>query len=207
MTVQAPHGTARLFEEGEFATANGRAKLLAIHPQGPEQSLSAAYPLRLNTGRIRDQWHTMTRTARSPRLMNHRAEPFMDVHPDDADTAGVSDQGLAVLTAAKGEFRARVRVSNAQRRGEVFVPIHWTDCFTQQARSSALIDCITDPLSGQPESKHGAGAGAACYRMAGHPAGRRRCNGVNTLVHQCLLDTYSHAQLPALAACQYSVGE
>ncbi|WP_447042769.1 nitrate reductase [Vreelandella sp. H-I2] len=156
VTVQAPHGTARLFEEGEFATANGRAKLLAIHPQGPEQSLSAAYPLRLNTGRIRDQWHTMTRTARSPRLMNHRAEPFMDVHPDDADTAGVSDQGLAVLTAAKGEYRARVRVSNAQRRGEVFVPIHWTDCFTQQARSSALIDSITDPLSGQPESKHGA---------------------------------------------------
>ncbi|MEL7611028.1 molybdopterin-dependent oxidoreductase [Vreelandella titanicae] len=156
VTKAAPHGTARLFEDGEFATANGRAKLLAIKPQGPEQALSAAYPLRLNTGRIRDQWHTMTRTARSPRLMNHRAEPFMDVHPDDAHTAGVTDQGLAVLTAAKGEFRARVRVSNAQRRGEVFVPIHWTDCFTQQARSSALIDSITDPLSGQPESKHGA---------------------------------------------------
>ncbi|MGO1534475.1 nitrate reductase [Halomonas sp. AOP42-B2-16] len=156
VTKAAPHGTARLFEDGEFATANGRAKLLAIKPQGPEQALSAAYPLRLNTGRIRDQWHTMTRTARSPRLMNHRAEPFMDVHPDDAHTAGVTDQGLAVLTAAKGEFRARVRVSNAQRRGEVFVPIHWTDCFTQQARSSALIDSIIDPLSGQPESKHGA---------------------------------------------------
>ncbi|OWV28870.1 nitrate reductase [Halomonas campaniensis] len=156
VTKAAPHGTARLFEDGEFATENGRAKLLAIHPQGPEQALSAAYPLRLNTGRIRDQWHTMTRTARSPRLMNHRAEPFMDVHPDDAHSAGVTDQGLAVLTAAKGEFRARVRVSNAQRRGEVFVPIHWSDCFTQQARSSALIDSITDPLSGQPESKHGA---------------------------------------------------
>ena len=156
VTQAAPHGTARLFEDGQFATENGRAKLLAIYPQAPEQLLSAAYPLRLNTGRIRDQWHTMTRTARSPRLMNHRAEPFMDVHPDDAHCAGVSDQALAVLTGAKGEFRARVRVSNAQRRGEVFVPIHWTDCFTQQARSSALIDSITDPLSGQPESKHGA---------------------------------------------------
>ncbi|NYS62253.1 nitrate reductase [Vreelandella salicampi] len=156
VTKDAPHGTARLFEDGEFATANGRAKLLAIKPQGPKQALSAAYPLRLNTGRIRDQWHTMTRTARSPRLMNHRAEPFMEVHPEDAHTAGVVDQGLAVLTAAKGEFRARVRVSNAQRQGEVFVPIHWTDCFTRQARSSALIDSITDPSSGQPESKHGA---------------------------------------------------
>ncbi|MCH4811765.1 nitrate reductase [Halomonas neptunia] len=156
VTAQAPKGTARLFEDGKFATANGRAKLVAIQPQGPEQALSTAYPLRLNTGRIRDQWHTMTRTARAPRLMNHRAEPFMDVHPDDAQFAGVVDQGLAVLTAAKGEFRGRVRVSNAQRRGEIFVPIHWTDCFTQQARSSALIDSITDPLSGQPEAKHGA---------------------------------------------------
>lgn len=156
VTARAPKGTARLFENGEFATANGRAKLLVIYPRWPEQALSATYPLRLNTGRIRDQWHTMTRTARAPRLMNHRAEPFMNVHPADAQVAGVVDQGLAVLTAAQGEFCARVRVSNAQRRGEVFVPIHWTDGFTQQARSSALIGSFTDPLSGQPESKHGA---------------------------------------------------
>ncbi|WFE72856.1 nitrate reductase [Halomonas sp. M1] len=161
VTKAAPHGTARLFADGEFATASGRAKLLAIRPQGPEQALSAAYPLRVNTGRIRDQWHTMTRTARSPRLMNHRTEPFIEVHPDDARSAGVVDQELAVLTAAKGEFIGRVRVSNAQRRGDVFVPIHWTDCFTKQARSSALIDSITDPLSGQPEAKHGAVALAA----------------------------------------------
>ncbi|MCL7931004.1 nitrate reductase [Halomonas llamarensis] len=156
VNAQAPHGTARLFENGQFATSDGRAKLLPITPRGPEQALSPSYPLRLNTGRIRDQWHTMTRTARAPRLMNHRAEPFMEIHPEDAHAAGVVDQGLAVLTAAKGEFRARVRVSNAQRRGEIFVPIHWTDCFTRLARSSALIDSITDPLSGQPESKHGA---------------------------------------------------
>ncbi|PCF93826.1 nitrate reductase [Vreelandella nigrificans] len=158
VTSASPRGTARLFEDGIFATSNRRAKLLAVHPQGPEQELSAAYPLRLNTGRIRDQWHTMTRTARAPRLMNHRAEPFMDVHPDDALAAGVDDQGLAILSSVTGEYRARVRISNAQRRGEVFVPIHWTDCFTKQARSSALIAGIIDPLSGQPESKQGAAA-------------------------------------------------
>ncbi|QPL45268.1 nitrate reductase [Halomonas sp. A40-4] len=157
----APQGTARLFENGRFATPDGRAKLLPITPRGPGKALSAAFPLRLNTGRIRDQWHTMTRTARSPRLMNHRAEPFMEVHPDDAAQAGVSDQALGVLTAATGEYRARVRVAHGQRRGEVFVPIHWTDCFTHSARSSALIEGITDPLSGQPEAKHGAVALAA----------------------------------------------
>ncbi|SDO11819.1 nitrate reductase [Vreelandella arcis] len=156
VTAAAPHGTARLFEDGEFATLDGRARLLPITPRGPEKALSEAYPLRLNTGRIRDQWHTMTRTARAPRLMNHRAEPFMEVHPEDAAQAGVNDQALGVLTAATGEYRARVRVSNAQRRGEVFVPIHWTDRFTGNARSSALIERITDPVSGQPEAKHGA---------------------------------------------------
>ncbi|SDM17777.1 assimilatory nitrate reductase (NADH) alpha subunit apoprotein [Franzmannia pantelleriensis] len=156
VTAQAPHGTARLFEDGQFATDNGLARLVPITPRGPEQRLSAARPLRLNTGRIRDQWHTMTRTARAPRLMNHRAEPFIEVHPDDALAYGVADQRLAVLTSEAGEYRARVRVANAQRRGEVFVPMHWTDRFTKQARSGALISGYTDPLSGQPESKHGA---------------------------------------------------
>lgn len=158
VTAAAPSGTPRLFENGTFATPNGLAKLLAVQPREPAQELSERYPLRLNTGRIRDQWHTMTRTGRAPRLMNHRTEPFMEIHPDDAVAAGVDDKGLAVLSAATGDYRARVRISNAQRRGEVFIPIHWTDCFTKQARSSALIAGIIDPLSGQPESKHGAAA-------------------------------------------------
>ncbi|QPI64994.1 nitrate reductase [Vreelandella venusta] len=152
----APRGTSRLFEEGVFATANGRAKLLPITPRLPEQTLSSTYPLRLNTGRVRDQWHTMTRTARAPRLMNHRAEPFIELHPVDAANAGVADQGLAMLSAAEGEYRGRVRISNAQRQGEVFVPMHWTDCFTKHGRSGALITGYSDPVSGQPETKQGA---------------------------------------------------
>lgn len=152
----APRGTPRLFEEGVFATANGRAKLLPITPRLPEQTLSTTYPLRLNTGRVRDQWHTMTRTARAPRLMNHRAEPFIELHPVDAANVGVADQGLAMLSATEGEYRGRVRISNAQRQGEVFVPMHWTDCFTKQGRSGALLTGYTDPVSGQPESKQGA---------------------------------------------------
>ncbi|MFP3367703.1 hypothetical protein R0J93_29170, partial [Pseudoalteromonas sp. SIMBA_148] len=70
-------GTPRLFEDATFNTPNGRARLVPVVPQLPQQALSDAAPLRLNTGRIRDQWHTMTRTARSARLMNHRAEPFV----------------------------------------------------------------------------------------------------------------------------------
>ncbi|MFC3281989.1 nitrate reductase [Litchfieldella rifensis] len=156
VTAQTPGGTARLFGDGHFATADGRARLVAVRPQEPAQALSEARPLRLNTGRVRDQWHTMTRTGRAPRLMNHRAEPFIEVHPDDAVAFNVGDQQLARLTSPNGEYRARVRLSTGQRRGEVFVPMHWTDRFSGQARMGSLLEVHLDPLSGQPESKHGA---------------------------------------------------
>ncbi|RAH38434.1 nitrate reductase [Halomonas sp. SL1] len=156
VTAASPRGTARLFEDGRFATADGRARLLPVRPRGPEQALSAERPLRLNTGRVRDQWHTMTRTARAPRLMNHRAEPFIEITPEDAAAFGVGDQQLAKLTGAGGEYSARVRLTKGQRRGEAFVPMHWTDRFSGAARTGSLLAAHLDPISGQPESKHGA---------------------------------------------------
>ncbi|GHC38555.1 nitrate reductase [Aidingimonas halophila] len=152
----APFGTERLFEDGHFATPTGHAALVPVRPRAPEQALSAARPLRLNTGRVRDQWHTMTRTARAPRLMNHRAEPFIEVSPADAAALGVSDQQLACLTSRTGEYCGRIRLSKGQRRGEVFIPIHWTDRFSMAARTGGLLEAHIDSLSGQPEAKHGA---------------------------------------------------
>ncbi|HET8790054.1 MAG TPA: molybdopterin-dependent oxidoreductase, partial [Modicisalibacter sp.] len=156
VNVAAPNGTARLFTDGRFATPDGRARLIAVRPRGPQQPLSASRQLRLNTGRVRDQWHTMTRTARAPRLMSHRAEPFIEVHPEDAKRHGVEDQQLARLDGAGGEYIGRVRVSNAMRRGEVFVPMHWNDSFSGRALMGGLLAAHVDPVSGQPESKHGA---------------------------------------------------
>ena len=156
VTAASPRGTTRLFEDGRFATPDGLARLIAVRPRGPAQALSEARPLRLNTGRVRDQWHTMTRTARAPRLMNHRAEPFIEVAPEDAEAHGLGDQQLARLTGADGEYRGRVRVSKGQRRGEVFVPMHWTDRYSGMARMGSLLAAHVDPVSGQPESKHGA---------------------------------------------------
>ncbi|WP_136253453.1 nitrate reductase [Onishia niordana] len=156
VNAAAPRGTARLFEDGRFATPSGRARLLPVRPRGPRQALSEARPLRLNTGRVRDQWHTMSRTGRAPRLMNHRAEPFIKVHPDDALAAGVGDAQLARLKGANGDYLGRVRVAKGQRPGEVFVPMHWTDRFSKRARMGGLLEAHLDPLSGQPESKHGA---------------------------------------------------
>ncbi|WP_104205278.1 nitrate reductase [Billgrantia saliphila] len=156
VNADAPHGTARLFIDGRFATPDGRARLLPVRPRPPAQKLDAARPLRLNTGRIRDQWHTMTRTGRAPRLMNHRAEPFIEIAPEDAAALGVKEHALARLHGAGGDYIGRVRVSRGQRRGEVFVPMHWSGHFSGAARMGELIEAHVDPVSGQPESKHGA---------------------------------------------------
>ncbi len=156
VNADAPHGTARLFTDGRFATPDGLARMVPVRPRPPAQALDAARPLRLNTGRVRDQWHTMTRTARAPRLMNHRAEPFIEIAPEDAAALGVEEQGLARLEGVGGTYVGRVRLSRGQRRGEVFVPMHWSGHFSGSALSGALIEAHVDPVSGQPESKHGA---------------------------------------------------
>ena len=87
---------------------------------------NASRPLRLNTGRIRDQWHTMTRTGTSPRLGQHLPEPFVEIHPDDAGKFGISDGGFARVTTDYGQCILKAVVSPRQQRGMLFAPIHWS---------------------------------------------------------------------------------
>ena len=150
----SPNGTLRLFGDGKFYTPSGKARMIAVAPQLPAVPADAEYPLVLNTGRIRDQWHSMTRTGKVPRLNAHLFEPFVQVHADDAQKYQLQDGGLASLTSRHGTMLARVQVSEDQRRGSVFVPMHWNDAFAKSARVDALVAPITDPISGQPESKH-----------------------------------------------------
>jgi len=146
----------RLFADGRFFTPNGKARLVALEPRAPRSLPTDAAPIVLNTGRTRDQWHTMTRTGRAPRLTGHRAEPFVDVHPDDAARFALDDGGLAVLENERGRMLARVRVTADVRKGEVFAPMHWNAQFATHGRVNALIAPEFDPISGQPELKHGA---------------------------------------------------
>ncbi len=149
----APWGGPRLFADGRFFHPDGRARFVAVSHRPPAEALSPAYPLSLNTGRYRDQWHTMTRTGLAARLAGHRAEPLLDIHPEDLPP-GVADGGLAVVESRWGEYVARVRATTDQRPGQVFLPLHWTDVFASQAVIGRLIPGHTDPVSGQPESKH-----------------------------------------------------
>ncbi len=146
---------ARLFSDGRFSTSNGRARLVPIRTILPSRQADAGSSLVVNTGRIRDQWHTMTRTARSPRLLQHRDEPFLEVHPEDLTRYGLVEGELGQLIRGSNRFVGRVRSSTGQRPGEVFVPIHWNGQFASDAIANALLEPVTDPVSGQPESKHG----------------------------------------------------
>ena len=121
--------------------------------RAPAVAPTPRYPFILNTGRIRDQWHTMTRTAKTARLMSHIAEPFVEVHPSDASRLGLAEACLAKITSPHGSAVVRVLVTDRQRVGSLFVPMHWTDQFASSARIDALVGALTDPISGQPELK------------------------------------------------------
>jgi assimilatory nitrate reductase catalytic subunit len=154
VTPQAIEGTPRLFGSQRFFTPSGRARFVPTPAALPGQSTSIRYPLVLNTGRVRDHWHTMTRTAKSPRLSGHTAEPFVQVHPADASALGLQEGELAALRSRWGQALLRVRITDAQQAGSVFAPMHWSGQFAAQARVGSLINPCTDGLSGQPEFKH-----------------------------------------------------
>ncbi|SDX44936.1 assimilatory nitrate reductase (NADH) alpha subunit apoprotein [Albimonas donghaensis] len=144
---------ARFFADGKFHTETGRARMLPVAPRAPESRLSAAFPLRLNTGRVRDHWHTMTRTAKTPRLSRHIAEPFAEIHPADADAAGISPADLVHVIAPEGRVTVRALVTDRTPRGAIFVPMHWTSQWASAGRVDAAVRANVDPVSGQPELK------------------------------------------------------
>lgn len=146
-----PKGASRLGADGQFYTSSGKARFIAVSQQ--QSAELARDHLLLNTGRIRDQWHSMTRTGRAASLLQHRAEPFLELHPQDAEQLGLADGGLARLSNSLGQMDARVRLTEAQRSGECFVPIHWTEQFSSQGRCDVLVPALVDPVSGQPALK------------------------------------------------------
>ena len=143
----------RVFEDGKFLTSDGRAQFIAIEDIFLPAKISATFPLLLNTGRVRDHWHTMTRTGKSPRLSGHTEEPFIEIHPDDAETYALADGGFARVATSFGQAVLRVRYAPGQRAGEIFAPIHWNGEWASHGRIGALVQSACDPHSGQPELK------------------------------------------------------
>ena len=141
-------GVARMTADGHFFTDHGKARFVPIASLQVQDRRFT-----LNTGRIRDQWHTMTRTGTTARLCRHIAEPFVEIHPDDAAEIGLQQGALARIRSNHGEAIVRAVVGAEQRQGSLFAPIHWSDANSGSSRIGALVHGVTDPISGQPDSK------------------------------------------------------
>jgi assimilatory nitrate reductase catalytic subunit len=152
---QAAKKAGRFFADGQFHTPDARARMIAVNAQLPVAA-SGAHPYRLNTGRIRDQWHSMTRTAMAPRLSQHLGEPFLEVHPADAARLGLAPSALAEVTNPHGRAILRVMITDRVAEGHPFAPMHWTGETAPSGRIGVLVTGLTDPVSGQPASKSAA---------------------------------------------------
>ncbi len=144
----------RLFGDGSgFPTADGRARFVPTPYRAPAVPAGEQFPFILNTGRVRDQWHTMTRTGRLPRLMAHQREPRVDICSEDAARLQLKEGDLVRVESPHGAAVLPFHITDGLRAGEVFAPMHWTDQFTAAGPIGRLVGAATDPVSGQPELK------------------------------------------------------
>ncbi|NTJ64484.1 nitrate reductase [Agrobacterium rhizogenes] len=148
-----PDGATRFFADGEFYTPDRKARFIPVKSERDDRT-SKDTPFILNTGRIRDQWHTMTRTGKAARLSSHLAEPFAEINPEDAAELGIDKAGLVRVENTFGSVVLRALLTERQPRGGVFVPMHWNDEYSANARVAALLAPRTDPISGQPALKN-----------------------------------------------------
>ncbi|WP_373417774.1 molybdopterin oxidoreductase family protein [Vibrio sp. D420a] len=155
----------RMFTDGEFFTESGKAQFIAVEHDKPIADTSVEFPLIMNTGRIRDQWHTMSRTGLAAGLGEHTPEPFVAMHPDTVAELNLDEFGLDAFNhatvnpvvkvrSAQGECQARLVVTKEMRREQVFMPIHWNAPTAKDSKPCDLILPHTDAASGQPEFKH-----------------------------------------------------
>ncbi|MEM6663493.1 MAG: molybdopterin dinucleotide binding domain-containing protein, partial [Pseudomonadota bacterium] len=151
--VTAARSGGRFFGDGRFFTPDGRARMVPVETRPLAAETTPDRPLRLNTGRVRDHWHTMTRTARAPRLSQHMAEPYVEIHPLDAEALGIEPAALVRVSSAHGALVARALITDRTPPGSIFVPMHWTSNWASDGRVDAAVAPEVDPISGQPELK------------------------------------------------------
>ncbi|WP_455212099.1 molybdopterin-dependent oxidoreductase [Kaarinaea lacus] len=147
-------GERRMFADGRFYTPTKKAQFIAIQPRLPVNLTTKEFPFVLNTGRVRDHWHTMTRTAKAAKLNDHSPEPYAELHSNDAKHLQIESGQLIKIISRYGEVIVRAKVAEDYRIGSVFVPMHWNLQFASNANVDTIVNAAIDPISGQPEFKH-----------------------------------------------------
>ncbi|MCW7487726.1 nitrate reductase [Leptospira meyeri] len=147
-------GTPRLFSDHIFYRANGKAKIFNVSPEDTSEKTSELFPFILTTGRIRDQWHTMTRTGKVRKLMEHKSEPYLEIHPEDAKRIALADGVIAEVSNERGLVRVRSKITDTIKQGTVFLPMHWgKKNKNDESRANNLTNKDYDPFSKQPGFK------------------------------------------------------
>jgi len=152
----ATGGRTRLYADGVFPTPSGRARFVATEYVPPAEAPDDQYPLRLTTGRLRDQWHSMTRTGLVARLFSHSPEPEVLVSEATLSTLKIQSGDLVRVTSRRGSLVMKARASDDMRPGDAFIAMHWGARFMGGAGTNALTLPAIDPYSKQPELKHAA---------------------------------------------------
>ncbi len=154
--VDARHGRQRLYKDGVFPTASGRARFAAVHYLPVAENVDARFPLRLNTGRLRDQWHGMTRSGRVARLWSHAPEPAIMLNPADLARRGIVSGELVTVDSRRGTLTLIAEADAGVAPGQAFLPMHWGSRYLAGSGINALTLPVIDPRSFQPELKHSA---------------------------------------------------
>ena len=216
-TVQWPYskekgvGAIRLFEDAKFFTASGNAQFkVSVQEFVPPQQKKDE--LILTTGRVRDQWHTMTKTSKVQRLIRHTAEPFVEIHPSDAKSRSIQDGDLIEIWNENGNSRVKAKVSDKIRKGVVFMPMHWGKQLNSiGARANNLTFNRVDPVSKEPDFKFAivrckkhqpeigpivvVGGGAAAYKFVSEFRKKNRSDKVLVISKEAHA-FYDRVQLP-----------
>jgi predicted molibdopterin-dependent oxidoreductase YjgC len=146
-------GTPRLYTDRRFSTTDGRARFIAVDHADSAERPSRDYPLILTTGRVKNQWHTMTRTGKVENLLKSCREPFVELHPQDAKHGGIGDGDFVELTSRRGKLVAQARVTSEIASGTCFVPFHWGRGMGFYKCANNLTLDAFDPVSKEPELK------------------------------------------------------
>ncbi|WP_159519698.1 nitrate reductase [Sunxiuqinia indica] len=149
------NGTERLFKDKKFYTPNQKANLFAVQPQNESEKPSKEFPLILTTGRVRDQWHTMTKTGKVQKLKQHIEHSYLEVNPIDADLHDIKNDDIVVVEGRNGKVQVPAKVTDEIRQGVVFLPMHWGKVLSGiNARTNNITNDLVDPKSKEPDFKY-----------------------------------------------------
>ncbi|MBV7530295.1 nitrate reductase [Chitinophaga sp. sic0106] len=160
-SIQWPYrngkGTSRLFTDHQFYTSDKKAMIHAVADENNSVPVSPEFPLILTTGRIRDQWHTMSKTGKVNKLKQHISAAFLEIHPEDAAERGIRNGDIVEVLSVSGNVRVKATLTDTIKQGVVFLPMHWGKILQQDLhRANNLTSRLLDPISKQPDFKFNA---------------------------------------------------